>query len=132
MKADGPGDATLLALSSAPPGERVRGAIEASAQRLGHLRAPAFAATAHAAPEELRLLVFELDPWAVVALDEASVELLREAFGAEAAGLAPDAPAEACGYMLVAVPGFAGCFDSPELKRSAWARLKAAQHPAAL
>ncbi|MGN0039169.1 MAG: hypothetical protein ACI36Y_08595 [Coriobacteriales bacterium] len=132
METDGPCNATLLALCACPPGEHVRSALEASAQRLGHERAPAFAVTASASPAELRLLAFELDPWAVVALDDASGELLYEAFAAEAAGFGPDSPVEACGYMLVAVPGFADCFGSQELKRLAWGRLKAAEHPAAL
>ena len=132
MKADGPCNATLLALCSEPPSERVRSSIGASAPRLGHQVAPAFACTALASPQELRLLVFELDPWAVVALDDEAAGLLRAAFGDEAQGLEADTPVEACGYTLVAVPGFGSCFDTPELKRLAWTRLGAVRHPAPL
>ncbi|MGN0073369.1 MAG: hypothetical protein ACI36W_06225 [Coriobacteriales bacterium] len=132
MEIDGPSDATLLVLCAFPPEERVRSALAASAQRLGHKLSPAFAVTEHASPAALRLLVFERDPWAVVALDDASIGLLRAAFADEAGGFGPDAPVEACGYTLVAVPCFANCFESQELKRVSWGRLKAAEHPALL
>ena len=70
-------------------------------------------------PDELRLLVCERDPWSVVAIDEPAVALLGEAFLPKGTPLAPDSPVEEC-------------FDSPELKRRAWERLKAAAHPPAL
>ena len=128
----GPLGATLLVLSSAVASSRAQEALGASAQRLGHPLPPAFAAVRGMGPDELRLLVCERDPWSVVAIDEPAVALLGEAFLPKGTPLAPDSPVEECGYMLVALPGFEGCFDSPELKRRAWERLKAAAHPPAL
>lgn len=128
----GPLTSTLLVLSSAAASSRAQGALGASAQRLGHPLPPAFAVVGGMGPDELRLLVCERDPWSVVAIDGPAAALLGEAFLPQGSALAPDCPVEECGYTLVAVPGFEECFDSPELKRRAWERLKAAAHPPAL
>ncbi len=128
----GPLTSTLLVLSSAAASSRAQEALGASAQRLGHPLPPAFAVVGGMGPDELRLLVCERDPWSVVAIDGPAAALLGEAFLPQGSALAPDCPVEECGYTLVAVPGFEECFDSPELKRRAWERLKAAAHPPAL
>lgn len=128
----GPLTPTLLVLSSAAASSRAQEALGASAQRLGHPLPPTFAVVGGMGPDELRLLVCERDPWSVVAIDGPAAALLGEAFLPQGSALAPDCPVEECGYTLVAVPGFEECFDSPELKRRAWERLKAAAHPPAL
>lgn len=128
----GPLTSTLLVLSSAAASSRAQEALGASAQRLGYPLPPAFAVVGGMGPDELRLLVCERDPWSVVAIDGPAAALLGEAFLPQGSALAPDCPVEECGYTLVAVPGFEECFDSPELKRRAWERLKAAAHPPAL
>ena len=84
--------ATLLILSATPVADSVRSALCASAERLGHGVAPCFTALAEA--DDIELLVHEVDPWAVVAIDDASVEGLRTAFS-EAAELAADNPVAA-------------------------------------
>ena len=128
----GPLTSTLLVLSSAAASSRAQEALGASAQRLGHPLPPAFAVVGGMGPDELRLLVCERDPWSVVAIDGPAAALLGEAFLPQGSALASDCPVEECGYTLVAVPGFEECFDSPELKRREWERLKAAAHPPAL
>lgn len=80
---------------------------------------------------QLVLLIHEHDPWSVVAVDEGSIGALSAAFADETSGFAPDAPAEVRGYLFVAVPGFDECLENQGAKRIAWARLKAAAHPAA-
>lgn len=120
--------ATLLVLSAQGADDRVVQALEASAERLEHKQGCRFASLGECG--DLALFIHETDPWAVVAIDDESIAALRVAFGAESAGLAADAPAEACGYTLVAVPNFASCMDDQDAKRMAWARLQAAKHPA--
>ena len=110
------------------PDDRVVHALEASAERLEHAQGCRFACLGECG--DLTLFIHEADPWTVVAIDDESIAALRAAFGSESAALAPDAPVEACGYTLVAVPGFASCIDDQDAKRVAWARLQAAKHPA--
>lgn len=136
------GLASLLVLSETSASEAVRAALEASAQRLGYANPLAFvsleelSANTWAAQTAaldgvtpLALAVHDVDPWCVVALDDASVEALRGAFGPEAARFAADTPVEVRGYKLVAVPGFEECLSDQEAKRVAWRRLQAAKHP---
>ena len=137
----GPADATLIVLSDGPLDQAVINALEASAEKLGHKAlcvatlGEARAAGVESDPrddapaEALAAYIAEADPWAVVAIDDASVEALRAAFGGESRALAPDAPVNVLGYELVAAPAFAECLGDAAVKRVAWRRLQAARHP---
>ena len=124
----GPADATLLVLAARPQSQAVINALQSSAQALGH-ESGACVATLQEAGESLPLFIAQADPWAVVAIDEPAIAALQAAFPPASQALAPDAPATALGYTLVAVPGFAECVDDQPAKRVAWARLKAARLP---
>lgn len=139
---DATGRASLLVLAKAPVSEAARAALEASAARLEYTAPVRFASLSElaadarlaaeaqqASVDALALFVHEVDPWCVVALDDAGIEALRDAFAPDVALFAPDEPAEAHGYKLVAVPGFEACMDDQEAKRVAWRRLQAAKHP---
>lgn len=137
------GQAQLLVLTEHTAGTDVRTALEASAQRLGYGQPPQFVSldelaqsTLAAQAEQLdgvaplALLVHTVDPWCVVALDDAGVQALSTAFAEEeATGFAADAPVTVHGYKLVAVPDFEACLDNQPAKRAAWRRLQAAKHP---
>ena len=58
-----------------------------------------------------------------MAIDDASIDALREAFDLDARDFAGDVPASVTGYNL------ADCLDDMEAKRNAWMRMKAAVHP---
>ena len=85
--------------------------------------------TAEIEQDFLETYIYEVDPWAIVALDAKAINALRSAFGKQSASLKEDKPIEVCGYTLVAVLDFENCLDNEEQKRIAWGRLKAAQHP---
>lgn len=106
---------------------RVASALQSAARALGYPDGCAIVQLADV--DDLRLFVFEADPWVVIAIDDVAVGALRAAFGLDEVAFASDVPANATGYKLVAVPGFAGCLDDPDAKRVAWARMKAAAHP---
>ena len=123
----GPKDATLLVISAKDAGEEARNALRACATALGHERLPLFATVEEI--DDLALFIHEVDPWCVVAIDDVSIASLKSAFPKHASGLAPDAPVDACGYALIAVPGFVSCINNQAEKRVAWSRLQAAKHP---
>ncbi|MEI3377072.1 MAG: hypothetical protein V8R08_04450 [Coriobacteriales bacterium] len=120
-------DTTLVVLASLPVDVRVASALQSAARALGYADGCAIVQLADLG--EPRRFVFETDPWAVIAIDDASIDALRTAFELDAQAFSPDVPARVTGYALVAVPGFATCLDDPEAKRIAWARMQAAAHP---
>ena len=117
----------LIVLAEEPADVKVASALQSAARALGY--ADGCSITQLADVPDVKHMVFERDPWSVMAIDDASIEKLRRAFGLHADELAPDCPAVVAGYMLVAVPGFAACLDDLETKRIAWHRMKAAEHP---
>lgn len=120
-------ETTLLVLSESPVDVRVASALQSAAQALGYAEGCAILQTDDI--PDLKRFVFAVDPWAVMAIDEASIETLRAAFSLTQAEFAPDVPACVAGYALVAVPAFSGCLDDPASKRVAWGRMHAAAHP---
>ena len=120
-------DTTLLVLTSAPLEVRVASALQSAAQALGYPDGCCIMQLAEV--DDLRLSIFESDPWSVIALDSAAIEALREAFAFSPGQFAADIPASVAGYTLVAVPGFAECLDDEREKRVAWNRMKSARHP---
>ena len=106
-------------------------ALRSCAKALGYEGEARFVDVSGYDSQELVLAVHTWDPWSVVAVDETSAVKLAEAFGAEAQGLAPDAPVAVRGYRFVAVPGFEQCLEDKDAKRIAWGRMKAAAHPSA-
>ena len=120
-------DTTLVVLAGAPVDVRVASALQSAAQALGYVDGCAIVQLSEAG--DLRRFVFESDPWAVMAIDDASVDALRKAFDLEIRDFSADIPANVVGYNLVAVPAFAACLDDMEAKRTAWTRMKAAAHP---
>ena len=122
-------EATLLVVTDVALDQRVINALESAAQALGHDEGACIATCAELAGDPAAFIA-TCDPWAVVAIDEPSEELLKRAFPPESQALRPDAPvAVPEGYLLVSVPEFAQCLDDLPLKRIAWNRLKAARHP---
>ena len=121
--------ASLLVLSEGTLSSGAIKALEASAERLGHGQGIAFLDTSCLDDPRILLAVHECDPWDVVAVDEQSMAKLKAAFGEAALSIAPGAPVEARGYLLVAVPGFEECLNDQAAKRVAWGRLKAAAYP---
>lgn len=123
-----PIDSTLVVLTCAPLDVRAASALQSSADALG------YADGAHIQQldevQDLKRFVFEVDPWSVMAVDDASIEALRVAFSLDEQQFAPDAPITITGYRLVAVPAFAECLDDQDAKSIAWRRMKAAAHPA--
>ena len=115
-------DTTLIVLTGVSVDVRV-----ASAEALGYADGCAIVRLSDV--DDLRRFVFESDPWTVMAIDDASINALREAFDLDARDFAGDVPASVTGYNLVAVPAFADCLDDMEAKRNAWMRMKAAVHP---
>lgn len=124
-------DATMMVLTSHPVDQAVINALQSAATALGHESGCSVLTTGEAAQHGgLASLILEADPWSVVAIDDAAIDALRAAFGAESGGLQPGKPLQAGGgYTLVAVPGFAECLDDQSKKRVAWGQLKAARHP---
>lgn len=124
-------DATMMVLTTNPVDQAVINALQSAAAALGHESGCSILTTGEAAQHGgLASLILEADPWSVVAIDDAAIDALRDAFGAESGGLRPGKPLQAGGgYTLVAVPGFAECLDNQEKKRVAWGQLKAARHP---
>ena len=120
-------DTTLVVLTGSPVDVRVASALQSAAQALGYADGCAIVQLADA--PDLKCFVFEADPWSVIAIDDASIDALRSAFDLAIQDFAPDIPAQAIGYRLVAVPGFAACLDDADAKRIAWARMQAAAHP---
>ncbi len=120
-------DTTLVVLASLPVDVRVASALQSAARALGYADGCAIVQLADV--DEPRHFVFETDPWAVIAIDDASIDALRTAFALDAQAFSPDVPARVTGYTLVAVPGFATCLDDSEAKRVAWVRMQAAAHP---
>lgn len=121
--------ASLLVLSEGTLSSEAIKALEASAERLGHGQGITFLDTSCLDDPRILLAVHECDPWDVVAVDEQSMAKLKASFGEAALSFAPDAPIEARGYLLVAVPGFEECLHDQAAKRVAWGRLKAAAYP---
>lgn len=120
-------DTTLIVLASTPLDVRVASAVQSAAGALGYAEGAALVQLSDV--DDAKRLVFEADPWAVMAIDDASIDALRASFDLDAAQFAPDVPVEFAGYKLVAIPGFADCLDDPDAKRVAWGRMKAAAHP---
>lgn len=120
-------DSTFIVLAGTPLDVRVASALQSSAGALG------YEGGAHIQlldeVSDLKSFVFEADPWSVVAVDDVSIEALREAFALDEKQFAPDKPVTVTGYRLVAVPAFAECLDDQDAKRIAWCRMKAAAHP---
>lgn len=120
-------DTTLLVLASEPANMRVASALQSAAKALGYEDGCYIAQIGETA--DLRMFIFESDPWSVMAVDDESISALQNAFGLEFGQFAPDRTAHVCGYQFVAVPGFAECLDDHSAKRVAWHRMKAAAHP---
>lgn len=120
---------SMLVLHSGGLSDAAREALKASATALEHRVAPEFVDVEGCEPQELVLRIHSCDPWSVVAGDNASIDLLREAFSLTEDQFAPDAPAIVHGYTFVAVPDFEACLDDQAAKRIAWSRLKAARYP---
>lgn len=120
-------DTTLVVLAGSPVDVRVASALQSAARALGYADGCAIVQLADAG--DLKRFVFEADPWAIMAIDDASIDALRVAFELDAQAFAPDVTARVMGYRLVAVPGFAACIDEPQAKRVAWGRMRAAVHP---
>ena len=120
-------DTTLIVLTGVSVDVRVASALQSAAEALGYADGCAIVRLSDV--DDLRRFVFESDPWTVMAIDDASINALREAFDLDARDFAGDAPASVTGYHLVAVPAFADCLDDMEAKRNAWMRMKAAVHP---
>lgn len=122
-------DATLLVLSEKPLEQRAINALESSAAALGHAYGVCVASLSDAG-DDLAAFIMRADPWSVVAIDDAAIDALRDAFPPASQGLKPDEAIDvAQGYCLVAVPDFAECLDDDAAKRIAWNRLKSARHP---
>lgn len=123
-------ESTLLYIHGERLEEAARQALVASAEALGHVDGCSFATPGElSAYGSVELAIRELDPWAVVAVDDEGIRALRAAFGERSAALEPDHEVAVDGYALVAVPDFAACLDDQGAKRVAWGRLKAAKHP---
>lgn len=120
-------DTCLIILSASECGEDVVLALKKSADALGYEQAPLFLNACEL--ENIREAIFDIDPWAVIAIDDKSIQMLGEAFALNSDEFHADCPVLACGYKLVAVPDFASCLNNQEKKRIAWTRLKTAQHP---
>lgn len=120
-------DSTLIILSSEPVEVQVASALQSAAQALGHAGGCSIVQLADVA--DLKRFVFERDPWSVIVIDEPSVDAVRSAFSFESSAFSVDAPAQAFGYVFVAVPGFAECLGDEGAKRAAWRRMKTARHP---
>lgn len=120
-------DTTLIVLTGVSVDVRVAFALQSAAEALGYADGCAIVRLSDI--DDLRHFVFESDPWTVMAIDDASIDALREAFDLDARDFAGDVPASVTGYNLVAVPAFADCLDDMEAKRNAWMRMKAAVHP---
>lgn len=120
-------DTTLLVLSSRTPEVRIASALQSAASALGHKDGCSIM-DAHDV-DDLKRLVFEIDPWSVIAIDDPSIAAINDAFAFDEGPLSADHPAEFAGYTFVAVPGFAECLDDPDEKRIAWGRMKSAAHP---
>lgn len=120
-------DTTLVVLANAPLDVRVASALQSAAQALGYADGCAIVQLSEA--DDLKRFVFEIDPWSLIAIDDASIDALRGAFSLDEQSFAADVPTYVTGYRLVAVPGFAACLDEPEAKRVAWVRMQAAAHP---
>lgn len=123
--------ASLAFVSCAPFSAEATEALKSCTEALGYEGEARFVDISGYGSSELVLAVHTWDPWSVVAIDDASVAKLAEAFGAEAEGFAADAPVTVRGYCLVAVPGFEECLKDRDAKRIAWHRMKAAAHPKA-
>ena len=120
-------DTCFIVVSEHELNEKTKAALNNAVKALGYDIPPAFIVSTDS--EQLLDAIFEIDPWAVVAVDDASIYTLKAAFGNEAEKLAQDSPVEVCGYNIVAVPGFEDCLNSYEAKCVAWTRLQAAVHP---
>ena len=117
----------LLVLASSEPGKEALEALHAAAIALGY---PSGCRVVVLLEDcDVALLVHEVDPWSVVAIDSAAIETLRKAFGEESSRLAPDNPVTVRGYIFVAAPGFSDSLCDQQAKRLSWQRLKKARHP---
>lgn len=117
----------LVILSAEPVEVRVASALQSAAQALGYVDGCDIVQLTDI--PDFKRFVFECDPWALMAIDDASIAALRAAFSLETQDFDADNPACVAGYKLVAVPGFATCLDDQDAKRVAWQRMKAAAHP---
>jgi hypothetical protein len=120
-------ETTLVVLTADTLDARVASALQSAARALGH--ADGCRIVLLPSTGDLRKFVYESDPWSVIAIDDASVDALRTSFGMDSSQFAHDVPAQAAGYIFVAVPDFASCLDDEDAKRVAWHRMKAAAHP---
>ncbi len=120
-------DTTLLVLASEPVQVRVASALQSAAQALGHIDGCQIIQLDQV--DELRSLVFGLDPWCAIAIDDKAIASLRQAFDLDDTQFGAGHPIQVCGYTFVAVPGFANCLDDTSAKRVAWGRMQAAAHP---
>lgn len=143
---DGDADSTLVIVSSRAASSRVRAALEASAERLGH-RAEACAwvnlsgvgeasgaedpasgsASQDDAPEpvlgahDLLTLLEGLDPAAIIATDAAAVSLVSATYETP---MKMDAANRAACRTVVALADFEGALNDSEAKQKAWHALK--------
>lgn len=120
-------ETTLLVLASQQVQVRVASALQSAANALGYPDGCYIQQLDQA--DDLRLCIFDVDPWSVIAIDEASIVALQQAFDLNASQFDAEHPVQVCGYTLVAVPGFAECLDDDSEKRVAWHRMQVAAHP---
>lgn len=120
-------ETTLLVLTSSPAEIKVASALQAAAQALGHTGGCCIVQLADVT--DLKLFIYQADPWSVMAIDDASICALRDAFSLSEDEFSVDNPIEISGYTLVAVSNFADCLEDQEVKRVAWERMKRAEHP---
>lgn len=120
-------DTTLIVLSEQAVSVRAASALQSAAQALGFPDGCQIIQLADT--QDLRLYIFERDPWSVIAIDDASIVALQQAFGLDQKTFSPDTPVSCAGYRLVAVPSFIESLDDQGAKRIAWQRMKSAAHP---
>lgn len=120
-------DTTLIVLAGQTVPVRAASALQSAAQALEFVDGCQIVQIADT--DDVRGLIFERDPWSVIAIDDVAVNALRQAFGLDHNVFSPDRPARCSGYLLVAVPGFVECLDNQDAKRVAWQRMKVAAHP---
>ena len=84
-------DTTLIVLTGVSVDVRVASALQSAAEALGYADGCAIVRLSDV--DDLRHFVFESDPWTVMAIDDASINALREAFDLDARDFAGDVPA---------------------------------------
>ena len=81
-------------------------------------------------PGELRILVEQIDPVAIVALDSPSSAALYASFGSAVRDCVDirEGVKVLMGRKVVSIDGFAASLEDPERKREAWQRLRELAH----